>query len=76
MTFEDQNLWIIDEKLSYHHYLASDIPIKSIKVADNNDNQRPDLIIFDPAFVLSEGEDQINSVVIVEFKRPGTSGRF
>ena len=26
IDFEDHNLWIIDEKLAYHKYLASDIP--------------------------------------------------
>lgn len=31
IDYLQHNLWIIDEKLAYHHYLASDMKIKSWK---------------------------------------------
>ncbi len=30
IAYSDHNLWIIDEKLAYHEYLASDIPLRNI----------------------------------------------
>ena len=64
VDYEGQNLWLIDERLSYHSFLTSDIPIDK--------KSRPDLLIgLDNMLVYSEGkENPYNSFVIVEFKRP------
>ena len=71
IDYEDMNLWIIDEKLSYHRYLASDIEFKEMDVLDSNKQQRPDIMIFDKPFAFVERETPYPSVVIIEFKRPG-----
>lgn len=44
--FFAQNLWIIDEKLVFHRYLASDIPFSQMEngVVPVNDNDRPDIL--------------------------------
>ncbi|MEA5552662.1 hypothetical protein VB713_17100 [Anabaena cylindrica UHCC 0172] len=72
VAFERQNLWIIDEKLTYHQFLASDQPLNSIDqhlVIDSN--ERPDLLILNNPIAFVEGESQpYSSVVIIEFKRP------
>jgi hypothetical protein len=70
VPFEQQNLWIIDERLTYHSYLASDQPIKAASPIVNGSAARPDLLIFDRRFAFSEGDTPLTSIVIVEFKKP------
>ena len=68
--FEDHNLWIIDEKLSYHKYLASDKKFKKIKPVDSESEDRPDIIVFNKPFVFSNNDKPYESIVLIEFKRP------
>ncbi len=49
IDYEQQNLWLIDERLSYHHYLASDKPLKSVEVINTDSKLEPDLLIFNMA---------------------------
>lgn len=72
VTPDQHNLWIIDEKLSYHQYLASDKPLNKIQQIDSDYESRPDLLIFfNSAFATADDEPPYNSgVVIFEFKRP------
>jgi hypothetical protein len=70
VPYEQQNLWIIDERLSYHGFLASDMPLDSMEVLANESESRPDILIFDRALSFAEDEGALNSLVIVEFKRP------
>jgi hypothetical protein len=72
VTYEDHNLWVIDERLVYHEYLASDTIFSSqqgspIQV-DSKD--RPDIVVFNKSFAMNEGDPPLGSVVIIEFKRP------
>ena len=65
IDFEDHNLWIIDEKLAYHKYLASDIPFsKQDAPIEVDSEKRPDILTYTP------GSEPFSSIVIVEFKRP------
>ncbi len=68
--FEDHNLWMIDEKLSYHKYLASDKSFKQNKQINSESTERPDLLIFNKPFAFSNDNKPYESVVIIEFKRP------
>ena len=68
--FEDHNLWILDEKLSYHKYLASDKSFKKIKPVNSDSRDRPDIIIFNKPFAFSNDSKPYESIVLVEFKRP------
>lgn len=72
IDYERQNLWIIDEKLVYHRYLASDKPLSSLgEVADVGSKKEPDLIIFDTPYAFAEdGAAEFSAIVIIEFKRP------
>lgn len=72
VSHDQHNLWIIDEKLSYHQYLASDKPLNKIQPIDSDFISRPDLLIFfNNAFATVDDEHPYNSgVVIFEFKRP------
>jgi hypothetical protein len=70
ITFESHNLWMIDERLAYHLYLASDKYLDSVEQVDNDNHSRLDLLIFKNRFALTTERDTPQSVVIVEFKRP------
>jgi len=70
IDYDEHHLWLVDERLAYHTYLASDIPFKQqnapFKVGSDD---RPDLVIFNRTMAFAENSDY-TSVVIVEFKRP------
>ena len=70
MPFEQQNLWIIDERLTHHSFLSSDKPLRSLEPIDNPSNSRPDILIFDRPLVFGEDDQPITSLVVIEFKRP------
>jgi len=73
VPYEQQNLWIIDERLAYHGFLASDMPLNTATVLSNNSDSRPDLMIFERALTFAEDDSALNSLVIVEFKKPDRS---
>lgn len=70
VDFSRQNLWLVDERLSYHWYLASDKPLGSIPVVDAKGGDEPDLVVFNTPRAFTETSSPYQSVVIVEFKRP------
>ncbi len=70
ISFDKQNLWLIDERLAYHEYLASDKSFKQNKVVANESSDRADLLIFNNSFAFVEDDAPHQSFVIVEFKRP------
>jgi len=70
-VFEQQNLWIIDERLSYHAYLSSDQSFNKLENLDSASRDRPDLLIFNNPIAFVADEDQpYSSIVVIEFKRP------
>jgi hypothetical protein len=70
ISFEEMNLWIIDERLAYHNFLASDKQMKSIPVIDSESDDRMDIAIFDEAISFSDKDNSFNSITIIEFKKP------
>lgn len=71
VDYESHNLWLIDERLSYHYYLASDIKMKKIEEVNVNNDDRPDILVIDNAIVLSNEENKpFNALTMIEFKRP------
>jgi hypothetical protein len=75
VNYEDQNLWIIDERLSYHYYLASDKPLHSIPPAESGSRKEPDVIVFNRPIALNDRpeNERMEAITIIEFKRPGES---
>ncbi len=73
-SFIRQNLWLIDERLTYATYIASDRPLSEHKyLFDSTDKSEPDIACY---FNLSYSSDSLEDeclreVVLVEFKRPG-----
>lgn len=68
------NLWLLDERLSFHDYLASDIPLSNMSVLDTDSDKKPDLFVsnvFDRSILVSENElEAQGSIFVVELKRP------
>ncbi len=71
IDYERQNLWVIDEKLAFHNYLASDKPLNQVEPVIVDSAKRPDIIIFDTPFAFVNDGTPYSSIVIIEFKRPG-----
>jgi len=67
----EHDLWIIDERLTFTKYFASDVPFSKI-LKDEKGKERPDLLIYDRIHGLGiEGEEPLRQVMLVEFKKPG-----
>lgn len=74
---DQSNLWMIDERLAYHYYLASDMEFRQtgeIKVEKKYEKKRTDLLVLQPynlphAFV-GTNQKPFDAVTIIEFKRP------
>jgi hypothetical protein len=66
---EQMNLWIIDEKLAYHYYLASNKEFRTQEVKIDS-QKKPDIIIYHGPAALVENEAPFSSITILEFKRP------
>ncbi|MDP4118578.1 MAG: hypothetical protein Q8873_05245 [Bacillota bacterium] len=75
IAFEEMNLWLVDERLAYHRYLASDKTLKSMPVIDSNSTKEPDIAIFDQAFVYSDSDEPFSSITIIEFKKPDNDNK-
>ena len=72
--FEQQNLWIIDERLCYHTLLTSDKKLNSVPGLKGTSGKEPDIFAFfyDTPIGVSELDNLPGGgVIIIEFKRPG-----
>lgn len=64
--YEEHNLWLLDERLVFSQYIASDKKISN-KVAPTE----PDLVVFDAKRSFRSGDNEFsNALTIFEFKRP------
>ncbi|MCW2573547.1 MAG: hypothetical protein JWO88_3605 [Frankiales bacterium] len=71
--FEQQNLWIIDERLSYHTLLTSDKKLNKVRGLEGTSGKEPDIFAFfyDTPIGVAEADNLPGGgVVIIEFKRP------
>lgn len=71
---DGSNLWIIDERLAFHDYLASDMTLKSMPVTGSDSTKEPDILatrLVDSPVLAAEGQKlPLPSIVVVEIKRP------
>ena len=63
VSFDQHNLWILDEKLNFHEYLASDKPLQG-------KGDRPDIVLFGNKVLFRHENEASNPIIIFEFKRP------
>lgn len=71
---DDCNLWLVDERLAFHNFLASDKTLSSMPITGSSSGKEPDLCalnVFDEPILVAEGQRvPLASIVIVEIKRP------
>ena len=72
---DNANLWIINENLAFHAYLASDIPIKTMPITDSDSTKEPDLCmldLYDTSLLVNPPAQNLcpGALTIIEFKRP------
>lgn len=65
IAYDDHNLWMIDERLSFHDYAASD---KSM--VDKKKDKRPDIVVFDRPILVRDTDSLDNPITVIEFKKP------
>lgn len=74
-TWSDNwNLWLIDERLAFHDYLASDKPLSALPITKSDETKEPDICalnVFDkPILVAEERNPPLACLVVIEIKRP------
>ena len=70
VPYDKQNLWLLDEKLCYHYYLASDLQFENIQPILIDNKKRPDILVFNHPIAFVDQGPPYSSVVVIEFKRP------
>jgi hypothetical protein len=72
--FDICNLWLVDERLAFHDYLASDKTLAAMPITDSAATKEPDILsfnVFDTPVLISDTQKlPLASLVIVELKRP------
>lgn len=70
LKIDDHNLWILDDRLAFYNFFASDKPIRTFTESDSG--REPDIAFFyDSCVAWRESERACDTVILVEFKRPG-----
>ena len=71
---DKSNLWLIDERLAFHDFLASDKSLSSMPIVQTDETKEPDIValnVFDEPLLVAEGQRlPLASIVVVEIKRP------
>lgn len=74
LKFEESNLWLIDERLAFHNFLASDKTLISNPITDSDSTKEPDLLglnVYDNPLLVNDGDNlPLASITVVEIKRP------
>lgn len=74
LKFEDSNLWLVDERLAFHNFLASDKTLTSVPITNSNSSKEPDLLglsVYDNPLLVNDGDNlPLASITVVEIKRP------
>ncbi|KMO44990.1 hypothetical protein VQ03_00235 [Methylobacterium tarhaniae] len=68
LTIEDHNLWLLDDRLAFFNFFASDQQLNQYTTLESE--ERPDLAFFYNSCVAWRERENPDTVVLVEFKRP------
>jgi hypothetical protein len=64
VAYDDHNLWLVDDCLSFYEFVASDQRLDGNKETNVDSARRPDILAF------KTGDPPYHHVALVEFKRP------
>lgn len=74
VMLDNCNLWLVDERLAFHDYLASDKTLESMPITGSTESKEPDIValnVLDVPILVSEvTQPPLASIVVVEIKRP------
>ncbi|HZV69827.1 MAG TPA: hypothetical protein VFG10_09790 [Saprospiraceae bacterium] len=74
IKFDHMNLWLVDERLAFHDFLASDKTLLSMPITDNQETKEPDIValqVYDtPILVNDRTSPPLASITVIELKRP------
>lgn len=76
IPYDKHNLWLLDDRLTFHRFIYSDKEIKAHVPAEGSTSKKEtDIAIYDTTYYYGEKNDysEINSVVVFELKRPDRS---
>ena len=77
LEFRRQNLWLLDERLAFHHFLASDLPMSANPTTQDGSGKEPDIAalrIFDNPMLFGDKTEVQAAITVVEIKRPMRTG--
>lgn len=63
-SFENHNLWIIDERLNFTSYVSSD------RLLNGKNSDRPDMLVYNKCILFRGDNEPSNPITIFEFKKP------
>lgn len=68
------NLWLVDERLAFHNYLASDRTLNSMPITGDTSTKEPDICalnVCDNPLLFSDTQSlPLASITVIEIKRP------
>ena len=74
IMLDNCNLWLVDERLAFHDFLASDTTLESMPITGSTETKEPDIVALNvldiPILVSEESQPPLASIVVVEIKRP------
>ena len=72
--FDSCNLWLIDERLAFHDFLASDTTLSAMPITSSVATKEPDILalnVYDKPILVSDSQRlPLASITVVELKRP------
>lgn len=78
LAFRRQSLWLLDERLAFHDFLASDKPLAQMPITESGSGKEPDIAAlrtFDnPLLISDKAIGPAASLTVVEIKRPMRKG--
>ena len=74
ISLDSCNLWLLDERLAFHDFLASDKTLSSMPITGSKQTKEPDICalnVFDEPVLINDNQQlPLASIVVVEIKRP------
>ena len=60
VPYHEQNLWMIDERLTYHSFIASDKQLRTLDMLRSKSALRGDIVIFDEKILFADTNPEIH----------------
>lgn len=74
VSFDDSNLWLLDERLAFHNFLSSDKTLNSAPITSSKSTKEPDILalnVYDNPLLVSDNNNlPLASITVIEIKRP------